>query len=320
MDLIQGDNATFYMNVSDGSTPIYTGVSGVTIDIYHFNGGFVYDVASGSMIQQASPFANIWYYTYQIPLNADVTTYNSVYTAYYSGNIIQTTESFSVLPSAFSFPSPIGGGTISVSGSIVDASGNGIYPASLVVTSVNTAFAATTTDISGNYAIVLNAGSYIFGAYATRYFSNQVAQTIPSGTNWLVAPIGLQLDNQGAVQISDTFLFKTPQRQLIPLPNLKVSLFPQDSIGGDLPTAIAYTDVSGTFVMNANAGLYSMTVQGEFWNPVKNRNDRYNYQYDIEVNPVWSGTGISGTSTPYNFQYLDTSKYNYIGGGYSGAY
>ena len=313
MNLIQGENATFYVSISDGSTPILTGVSGVNINIYHFDGGFVYDLLSGTMIQQNPPFDNIWYYPYNVASNADPTTYNVVYSAMYSGNIIQSSETFNVFPGSSTFPLPSVGGNITVSGSVIDASGIGIYPTSVVVTSGTTEYGAVTTNVSGLFTIMLNAGQYLFSYYANGYFSNQSLQSIPSGSNWNVGPIVLQLDNQGSITISDTFLYLTPDNNLIPLPNLKVSLYPQDSIGGDSPTAIAYTDISGTFFMNSNPGLYAMQVQGEYWNQNSNKNDRYNYTYDIEINPVWSGTGISGTSSPYNFQYLDTSKYNYIG-------
>jgi len=312
-DLIQGENATFYVAIMDGSTPLSVGVSGTTIDIYHFNGGFINDVSSGAMTQQNSPFNNIWYYNYNIPNNADVTTYNIVYNSLFSGNVIQATETFNVLPAASVFPTPIGGGTISVSGSVIDASGTGIVGASVVVTSGNNTYGAASTSVSGLFTVMLNAGQYLFSYFANGYFPNSSLQSIPSGTTWNIGPIVLQLDNQGAITISDTFVYQTPELQIIPLPNLKVTLTPQDSITGDPPAAVAYTDMSGTWVMNANAGLYVLAVQGEYWNPTTSKNDRYNYTYNIEVNPVWSGTGISGTSSPFNFQYLDTSKYNYIG-------
>lgn len=315
MDLIQGQQTTFYLTFLDsGSAPIPSGISGTSITIFHFSSStLVTDVSGAAMSQQSSPYEHIWTYNYTVPANQLTTSHNVVYNALFSGNTLQTTEVFNVFPASTSFSSSVGQGSVTASGIVVDASGNGLSVASIIVNSGNTVVASAVTNASGVYTVFVNPGEYLLSFFKEGYFPAQSIHTIPSGTMWNLGTQVLQANSQGSVIISDTFVWQTPELQLIPLPNLKISLFPKDSITGEPPTAIAYTDVSGTFVMNTNAGLFVMQVQGEFWNPTTSKNDRYNYTYDIEVNPVWSGTGVSGTSSPYNFQYLDTSKYNYIG-------
>ena len=310
---LQGENITLFASFYDGlGTPIVSGVSQAYTTVYHFNGPtLVYDLISGTMTQQPTPFENFWYYNYSIPNAAFVTNYNVIYSAVFSGTNLQTSEVFSVLPVQSSFPSSYGQGSVAASGVVVGISGIGINSASVVVSSGQTTWASATTDVSGNYVVFLNPGQYLFSFYAAGYYPTQTLEPIPSGTMWNVGTQQMNPSSQGSLTISDTFVYVSPTNVTYYLSNFKVQLNRKLDSADTPPYAIAYTDVSGTFVTTADPGLYVMTVQGELWNTVANKNDRYNYTYDIEVDSVWSGTGISGTSSPYNFQYLDTSRYNY---------
>jgi len=311
---IQGEPATLFASYyNSDSQPISVGISGVNVSVYHFDTGVLtFDLLSGSMTQQSSPFDNVWYYNYTVANNALVTTYNVIYNSLFSGNTIQFSETFDVLPAASSFPNPYGQGNVHASGTVTTPSGVGIVNVSVVVSSGLNTFAATTTNVSGLYNVYLNPGNYLFSFYADGYFNTQSLYSIPSGTMWNLGQQIMQPDNAGSVVISDQFMYQTPNGVNYYLPNLKVTLNNKLDSAEAEPTAISYTNVSGTFFANADPGLYVMTVQGEFWNVSTNKNDRYNYIYNIEVNPVWSGTGASGNSTPYNFVYLDSSKYNYL--------
>jgi len=308
---IQGEQITLYASFYDGvGVPISTGLTDASASLYHFAGAsIVYDVLSGTMTQQAAPFDNIWYYNYSLPNNALVTTYNVVYGVLYSGAPIYASETFSVLPAASSFPNPFGQGSIATSGTVVDTSGVGIYAASVVVSSGLTTFASATTDISGNYVAYINTGTYLFNFFANGYYPTQTLQTIPSGTIWNLGTQVMQSATQGLLTISDTFAYQDSMDNVYPIPNLQVIINDKLDDASAPPYGVAYTNVSGTFMMNADPGKYTMTVQGEYWNVNTSKNDRYNYTYDIEVNAVWSG--VSGQS-PMNFQYLDTSKTSYL--------
>ena len=171
--------------------------------------------------------------------------------------------------------------------------------------------ASVTTNASGSYSAFLNPGQYSLAYFAEGYYPTQDSYTIPSGvTEWNLGTQVLQAASQGILVISDTYVYQNQNLDIIPIPNLKISLYENDMAAGAEPIGIAYTNTSGTFVMNANAGEYILAIQGEFWNTNTNKNDRYNYTYNIEVNSVWSGTGAT---SPINFQYGDTSKYNYLG-------
>lgn len=314
MEYIQGENITFYIPFLDNlSAPICTGVSGATVSVYHFDtSAIVMDINSGTMTQQNSPFQNIWYYNYSIPNNALTTNYNVVYTALFGGAVVQSTELYNVFPAASYFPTTAGQGSVATSGTVVDVSGNGISSTSIIVASGQNSYAYATSDVSGNYIAYLNPGTYLFSFFASGYYPTQTLQSVPSGTMWNNGVQVLQYSSQGSLIISDTFAYQTPNKTTYYLPNLKVSLFDKRDNEEVPPYGIAYTNVSGTFVMTADPGQYVMTVQGEFWNQNTQKNDRYNYTYDIEVNSVWSGSGASGTSSPINFNYLDTSKYNFL--------
>jgi len=311
-NFIQGEFTTFYVSFLDsGTAPITGGISGTTIDVYHFDSSVkTDDIVSGTMTQQTTPLENTWYYEYQVPTNALPTNYNVIYTALFSGDTIQTTETYNVLPASSSFPSPIGQGSVEASGNVIGLSGISLFGVSVQAISGSTTFASTTTDVSGNYTMFLNPGQYLLSFFEEDYYPTQEAFTIPSGTSWNLGTTQLQIATQGTLVISDTYVYQNQNLDIIPIPNLKVSLFEDDMAAGASPIGIAYTNASGTFVMNADQGTYILAVQGEFWNTNTNKNDRYNYTYDIEVNSVWSGTG---NTSPTNFQYLSTSKYNYIG-------
>ncbi len=322
MDFIQGTTITLFAAFYDGlGEPIINGVSGTNVTIYNFIGNTpIFEVISGIMTQQSPPLENIWYYNYSLANNSVVGTYNVVYNAMLSGLNVQTTESFSVLPAASSFPNPFGQGSVAVSGIVVDISGNGIFGASIVVSSGMTTFASATSDPSGNYVAYLNPGVYLFNYFANGYYPTQTVDTIPSGTNWLLTPQVMQYSSQGSLVISDTFAFQYNYNGMYPntaptypIPNLKIVLNNKADSADAPPYGIAYTNQSGTFVMTADPGFYVMTVKGEYWNMNTNRNDRFNSTYDIEVNPIWSGSGPNGNMPPFNFQYQDTSKYNFIG-------
>ena len=186
MNFIQGESTTFYMSFFDSaSAPLVSGVSGTTIDVYHFSGSsLVNDIVSGTMTQQSSPLNNIWYYNYSIPVGASPTNYNVVYTALFSGNTIQATETYNVFPATSTFPNPFGQGSVATSGTVVNTSGAGIFAASVIISSGAMTFASATTDISGNYIAYLNPGTYLFSFFANGYYPTQTLQPIPSGSMW----------------------------------------------------------------------------------------------------------------------------------------
>ncbi len=315
MDLLQGQNATFYVTFLDGSSaPINSGVSGTTIDIYHFsNSSIVIDVSGASMTQQAAPFQQVWKFDYTVPNNALTTSYNVMYTSIFSGSTLQGSEVYNVFPSTTTFPSALGQGNVSVSGTVVDPSGVGISGASVTVSSGVTVLASVATGMSGNYIVFLNSGTYLFTFQANGYFVVQENETVPPlVTEFNLGPVTLTPNFGGSAIISDQYAYKTPSQQIVFIPNLKVQLFANDNPAGNPPLGTAYTNASGIWVMTANPGHYVLTVEGEFFDQLNNKEKRVNQIFDIEVDTVWSGTGISGTGFPNNFQYLDTSKYNYL--------
>ncbi len=159
------------------------------------------------------------------------------------------------------------------------------------------------SDIDGNYNVYLNSGNYLQSFSKDGYFTDQKMITIP--TNLTDFNLGTEVmisGTLGILEISDTYVYKTPSQQQIPIPNLKVQLYPTTSVAGTSPAAVSYTDVSGTFVALVNPGMYVMSVTGEVYNTTKKVNDRYNMIYNIEVDQHF----------PNNFQYLDTSGYSYL--------
>lgn len=314
MNFIQGEQATLFASYyNSDSQPITVGLTDVNVSVYHFDTGLlVIDLLSGTMTQQSEPFDSTWYYNYVVANNALITTYNVIYNALYSGVSVQFTDTFDVLPASSSFPNPYGQGSVHASGIVTNPSGVGIMGASVVVSSGLTTFAATTTNPSGIYNIYINPGNYLVAFYANGYFPTQTVQAIPSGTIWNLGTQVMQPNTQGSLVISDTFLYQDQSGNNYPIPNLKVTLDYKLDNTDVSPYGVTFTNINGTFYMNANPGKYVMTVQGEFWNVNTNKNDRYNYTYDIEVNSVWSGTGTNGTSSPINFQYLDSSRYDYL--------
>ncbi len=305
-DVIQGQQTSFFKNfLDDNSSPIPSGISGTTIDIYHFNNSIlVQDVISDDMTQQIYPFENIWNYNYVVPQDADLTTYNVVYNALFSGNVIQSSETFNVLPTNTEFESTFGQGSVLASGTVVGPSGESLSGVGISVSINNTIYAEVSTNVSGNYFTFLDPNDYVFTFVKSGYFTNQELETIPTmvtstnlGTHIIYPSSG------GILEITDTFVIKTPSQQLIPIPNLKVSLYSISSIAGTQPLAETFTDENGVWILSTNQGKYVLTVQGQLFNNSTKKNDRFNYTYDIEVNQAWSGTN--------NFQYLDTSTTGY---------
>jgi hypothetical protein len=318
MDLIRGQNITFFANFVDSNgMPIYAGISGVTIDVSHYyNAIKQYDIVTGTMFQDSGSH-NMYYYPYQIPLVAAETTYNVVYNCMFSGSPVQSSEVFTVVPLASGGGSAPG--TIVVSGTVVTPSGSGIYQANVSTYLGGSITASSLTDANGNYTVYLNPGAYVFSASKSGYFNNQVLFNIPTGTNYYNVPSISMVDistynmgqviytsnvgiNVGSLTISDTYQWVDKNTQnTMPLPDLKVSLFSIDQIAGGSPIASTFTDASGTFILGANPGFYILEVKGN--GP---SNDVYLVTYNIEVSNAYA------QHSPANFRYLDTSKYNYL--------
>ncbi len=302
-DFIQGESVTFFKNFLDiNSSPILNGISGVTIDIYHFiSSTKVYDTSGTSMIQDIDN-PNIYYFNYIAP--SVITNYNVVYNGLFSGNSMQSSETFSVLPlTTATIPASIGVGSVNVSGNVVDISGNAINLANVSALSGSNIYASTMTDINGSYNVFLDSGDYLFIFSKDGFFTDQHMNTVP--TNLVNFNLGTEIlisGTIGTVTISDTYVYKTPSQQQIPIPNLKVEIFSNDSPAGLAPVVTTYTNVSGTFFADLNEGKYVMSVRGEVLNSSGNKHDRYDIIYNIEVD----------SNFPNNFQYLNTSLYPYL--------
>ena len=307
MDFFQGEHVVLYASYVDAFGELLnTGVSGTKVTVYHFESGTrVVDILSGSMTQDPV-YLNIFNYEYQVPSGAYLTNYNVAYNALYSGTGTYFTETYNLFPSTTVVPVPLIIGNIPVSGTVVDQSGIGINATQVLAILNNSLFSTTTTNASGVYNMLLNAGQYVFEYIASGYFNNQQIRTIPSGSGYDLGTITMVPNNVGSLLISDTYVWQNQYMNYIPIPNLKVSIFNNNRPAGEDAVSVTYTNASGTFYANVNPGLYAMTVEGQYWTGAKY--DRYHYDYNIEVNSVWSGTGVG----PYNFTYLDTSKYNYL--------
>jgi hypothetical protein len=304
MDFFQGENTNLYLTVTGDSGPILTGVSGVTVDVYHFIGStLVQDVVSGSMTNQAAPFNNVWYYNYNVPSGAALTSYNVVYNAFISGTSFQTSETFSVFPAATVAVPVLFSGSVAVSGTVVDPSGVGIANAAVQFASGTFVVGSTTTNPSGNYSIYLNPMDYYALFTASGYFTNQLFLTVPSGASANLGLTTLVPDNIGSLTISDTLVTLDPYGNPIPLSNIKVQLWSIDSVGGGSAIGTTFTNVSGTFFLTANPGNYILSMAG-----MDTNYNRYNQTRNIEVNSVYNFPPTG----PVNFQYGDTSSYNFL--------
>ena len=309
-NFIQGENVTFYMTFNDSSNnPIPNGISGTNISVSHLNydGNVINDIVSGTMTQTINP--STWFYPYTISGDALITTYSVIYDALLSGNHIQRNDTYAVLPSSFNTPY-----TIQASGSIIDPTINvPVSGASIVSSNPDGTYSAVYTDGLGRFQLFTNPGYDTLTVYANGYYIERVTFPISSGSLYNFNVIDLYpIQTSGSLIISDTYVYQCPNYQTYMLPNLKVSLYDKLDTNEAPPYAVSYTNASGTFFMRANPGQYVLNIQGDFWNPYSNRNNRYDYTYDIEVNGMWSGTGRSGTSSPYNFQYKNTSRYSFL--------
>ena len=303
MDMFAGENATLYLTITENSGPIYTGVSGVTVDVYHYNNSsLVVDVASGTMINQAAPYNNVWQYDYNVPANAALTSYNVLYNAYVSGSQIQANETFTVFAPAGSITPVYFSGSVAVSGTVVDPSGVALQNVAIQFTSGNTVVTSTTTASGGGYIAYLNPQNYYATFVLPGYFTNQFVVTIPSGVSTNLGLTTMVPQNIGSLIISDTLVTLDAYGNPIPLSNIKITLWSIDQVAGGMPLGTTFTNVSGTFLLNANEGKYILQMAGMDVNY-----NRYNQTRNIEVNAVYNFPPTG----PFNFQYGDTSSYNF---------
>ena len=307
------ESITLYANFLDeNASPVMAGVSGVTVDIYSQNPAKAY-LVSGATMTQDPVQSNIWFYNYIIPYNTNITNYHVIYNATYSGTYVQNDESIDI----FNFNAAGISGTLiipgntQVSGTTVDMSGNTIPNIAIMATNGNALAGGSVTDASGNFLMLLNdSTTYYFTASSPNYSPTTRLIDIPySSGNFYAGTFTMIPTNAAqAITISDTYVWTDSYQHMIPLPNLKVSIYMNDRPAGDPPVAIAYTNTSGTFFVTIIPDSYVMDVEGQYWNGYKY--DRYEMSYNIEVNPIWSGT--QGSSA-VNFVYSSTSKYNYLG-------
>lgn len=303
MDFFAGENATLYLTVMGDSGPIYTGVSGVTVDVYHFNNStLVVDVASGTMTNQPNPYHNVWYYGFNVASGAALTSYNALYNAMISGNLVQTSDTFNVFPASAGANPVLFSGSVAVSGTVVNPSGIAIQNVAVSFASGSSIVATTTTNASGTYNAYLNPQAYYTTFIAPGYFTNQLTMTVPSGATAFLGSTTLIPSSTGSLVISDTLVTLDPYGNPIPLSNIKISLWSIDTVGGGAAIGVTFTNVSGTFFLNANPGNYLLSMAGMDVNF-----NRYNQTRNIEVNSVYNFP----PNGPTNFQYLDTSGYNF---------
>lgn len=304
MNFFQGEQATLYLTILDGAKPVNEGVSGTTVDVYHFdNAVLVNDVSAASMTQQSSPFENIWYYDYPVASGAMLTTYNVLYNAMFSGTPVQSSETFNVLPATQIGVISFYSGSVAVSGTVVDPSGVAIPNAGVAFISGSSIFASATTNASGDYLTSVNPGDWLLSFTAADYFTNQFVQTVPSGATYNFGLTTLVPQNAGTLSISDTLVTLDAYGNPIPLSNIKVVLWSVDSVGGGSPLGTTFTNVSGTFFLNADPGNYVLQMAG-----MDTSYNRYNQTRNIEVNAIYNFPPTG----PFNFQYGDTSMYNYL--------
>lgn len=305
MDLYQGEAANLYLTILDGSQPVNAGVSGTTVNVYHFIGSLlVPDVTSGVMTNQSAPFQNVWYYNYNVPSGAALTTYNVIYNTTISGTPYQATEVFNMLPSTTIGVINFYSGSVAVSGTVVDPSGVAIQNAGVSFISGSSILQMATTNVSGNYLVSIDPGNYLTSFTATGYFTNQIMKTVPSGSSsYNLGLTTLLPSNAGSLPISDTLITVDYYGTQIPLANLKVVLWSQDGVAGGSEIASTFTNVSGTFFLNADPGNYILQMYG--MDPNYNR---YNQVRNIEVNSVYDFPPTG----PFNFQYGSTSSYNFL--------
>ncbi len=78
-NFIQGEQITLYINFLDSkSSPILSGISDVSLDIYHFSSSIkIYDVSGTSMIQDSDNL-NIFYFNYQIDTESEIIVLDSI--------------------------------------------------------------------------------------------------------------------------------------------------------------------------------------------------------------------------------------------------
>jgi hypothetical protein len=302
-DFFQGTQVTLFANFLDADgNPINVGVSGASLDVYYYIGAGtkVFDVTSGTMTQDPDNL-NRFYYLYSVSPNATITNRVVDYRAMYSGNSLEYTDSFSVLPllSGASVNIP---GSVIVSGNVINTSGSGINNAAVSIAAfggTNNVVASTVT-VSGLYTVYLNPGDYYATYSASGYLSNTVAKTVPSGNpTFNFGDITLVQVNNGSLVISDTYTTEYG----VGLSGMRISLFEKGA--RTLTTAdaieIAYTNVSGTFTMTANPGTYVLLVEG-----TQQDNKVYKTAYDIDVDSAFASASSS------NFRYLGTSQYNFL--------
>ena len=303
MDMFAGENATLYLTIAGDSGPVYTGVSGVTVDVYHYNNSsLVVDLASGSMTNQAAPYNNVWFYNYAIPLSATTTSYNVLYNAYINGTHSQTSETFTVFPPAGSGGQVYYSGSVAVSGTVVDPSGIALQNVAVQFTSGNTVTASTITASGGGYVAYLNPQNYYATYVLPGYFTNQSMVSVPSGASTNLGLTTMVPQNIGSLIISDTLVTLVAYGNPVPLSNIKITLWSIDQVAGGLPLGTTFTNVGGTFLLNADEGNYILQMAG-----MDTSYNRYNQTRNIEVNAVYNFPPTG----PFNFQYGDTSSYNF---------
>jgi hypothetical protein len=297
-----GQNITFFSNFTDvNDFPINSGISNVNIFVYNVSGTNKSFLINGSGMTQDINFLNNWYYNYQIPLNTLLTNYNIIYEANYSGNTIQKSDNFETSNSIYPVP-PVFSGSVLSSGNIIDVSGNNVFNVITSVTQGNQYITSTSSDSNGNYYLSLDAGNYYFSYIKDGYYTINQIKIIPTGTTLynlgqttfteIIPPTGL-------TTITDTLLcYDQNGVNQLPLIGLKITLWNPERINETQPLLTTYTDISGTFTLSALEGNYILKFIGQ-----DQFNNRYNYSKDIEINSMWP---------PMNFQYQDSSSYNYL--------
>ena len=295
----QGSTITLSKNFTDSSgSPINSGVSGTTLNVYHYtNGAKVYNVITGTMLQDASNLST-FYYEYLIPLSSPLTNNIVQYDAIFSGTSLQSIESFGILQAAI--PTPTGIGSVTVSGNVVNTSGSGIgnIAVSAAFLTGNTSPVVTTVTSSGIYTLQLDPNNYYITFAGVGFTTNYTTKTVPTGvTTFDFGNTTMMSPIIGSLIISDTYATVGPDgTSQIPLSGMQVSLFDKSATLAKA-IAIAYTDVSGTFFLSANPGNYALQVQG-----TQPDSRVYQTAYDISVNSAFAG----------NFRYLGTSQYQFL--------
>lgn len=290
---------TLFTNyVSPAGAPVLAGVSGSTVSVYHYSssGTKVFDTTSGTMTQDGSDL-NRFYYQFDITGTAAQTNYVAEYNSMFSGNAVQSTDVFDVSDLTF--------GSALASGTVTNSAISGINGALVNVSPFpNTNVIQSTTTVSGNYFLMLNPGDYVLSISASGYISTNVFRTVPSSMpTFNFGNTILFGFNEGTIQISDTYVHVVDDNAQIPLSGLRVSLFNKGAKALNVSQAIAigYTNVSGTFTLNANPGRYVLLVEG-----TQPDNAVYQTSYDIDVDPMFANASSTG------FRYLGTSQYNFL--------